>query len=325
MKSLTIALLLLTTWTLSAQASYSLQDPEILGEYALAQSNTSSEVQKAELIYNSDNQLVVKTDRDEVEYELSEPDKNGVIYSGEDEPNCDGGESVCSYDSLTVIRLQTHQEKSGKESPQLSIEITKSYAWSEGCGGTDDSGNDQPACDDETSTYVLNWSKELAYSIPFYTNAEHPPVIKKMSETCLAAMKGVDFDSETAYLGPYQICGGALVSFKYRDSLETAFPYFLKDWLGGNEKPPVEVSDVIVADLFDQSINLASKYKGKGTSTITSSMIMEQIGRFKTQMLKQYDTFFNIPAMDKFDNKAKIIAVNTKEKTITLLEIKIKR
>lgn len=324
MKLFFLTAFLITSSAFAKSASYKLDDPAILGEYKLVKNDKNSELLRAEIVFNTDNQLVVRTDRNDAEYELSPPDENNVVVQYEDEFNCGGEETTCSYDSLTEIKLLSAKNSQGKTIPQLSIEITVTYAWAEGCGGVDEEGNDQEACEDETTTYVLNWSKELSYSIPFYTNIEHPQNLLEVETQCKQQLDGIEYDDATGYLGAYDVCGGLMKSFQFRDDFKTAFSYFLKDWLGGNEKNPAKVDVQLVKDYFSKARELAAQYTGKGKSKITGAMIIEQIDALES-VLSKYDTYYHIPPVGDFDNDAKFIGVDAKAKIITIFEIQFKR
>lgn len=302
-----------------ATYAYDLKDLAILGEYTLVKPDSKADIQRAELIYNSDNELVLRTERGPDDYRLSNPDRDGVVFKGEDEANCDGGEYTCSYDSSTVIKLLSTKDAYGNTIPQISIKIITSYAWRTDCGGLDDNGNDQPACEDDEQTYVLNWNKRLEYSIPFYTNFDNPP-LQKMNKSCMERLKDVSFyDISPRYLNAYDICG-YLNSFKYRDNFDAAFPYVLKDWVGGNQDQPSEKSAQEILAIFDQAKSLAKTYKANGK--VTSQDLLEEIEKLKSYVLKA-NRFFVIP-LDKYQDKIEFFAVNTNTKIIVKVEMRVR-
>ncbi|MCB9073604.1 MAG: hypothetical protein H6623_08275 [Bdellovibrionaceae bacterium] len=310
MRLLSIVIFIFAAATCSAQSkAWQIYDPAALGEYTLIKKNSKSDVQKAELIYNNDNQLVVRTDRFDQEYELSSGDKDGVVYTGEDEPNCDGGEDVCEYDLQTTIKLLS-TTVDGKEMPQLSIEITIANAW------------DEDGKDNYTNTYILNWSKTLPYAIPFYLNALVPEEAQALNQSCMENLKDIEYDFETtSYHSATDICPNPDY-FTYRNDLDEAFPYLKNGWLGKKHASQVqEVSKEDVKKLvFDAAKNLAQQYQAKKAS-LTSATIISEIEKIESYALNAGDRYFIYP---NYRSMGMFIA-NTKNKTIVRLMIQVSK
>lgn len=289
----------------SAQASsYDLKDSSILGQYALTKANSASEVQTAELVYNNENKLVIRTERNESEYELSGPDSNDVIFDEEGEPNCGGEEERCLFDARTTIRL-VGATVNGKTVPQLSITITVSDAWIED-GSTD-----------ETTTYVLNWSKSLPYAIPFYLYAEVPADLKTLSANCKAKLETIKFDTETGYLNSNDICPYT-TAFQYRDDFDVAFEYLKKDWVGSRSVLRELSRQEVKSLVFDRARALAAKYKTAGG--ITAQDIIAQLDLAEAYVLKADRVFAY-----EWGRHSQFFVVDTSTKTITYFSVVITR
>lgn len=286
-------------------ADYGLDDPAILGKYKLAKAKKDSEVQSVELIYNHDNELMVYTDRNGNEYVLHEkPDKNGVIFDSEDEPNCDGDEPHCYYDSRTTITL-TKTTVRGREIPQLILSITQSNAW------------DETGQDDFTSTYILNWSKPLAYAIPFYLNAKDPREWQVIQKNCRQTVE------PTEGLGglnsPWEVCAASETK-KYRDTLEKAWPYYAKDNFADKSKVKRITANDIKRRVFRKVISIINKYDDRELK-VSKDKLREQVRLQQDYVLANYDTFYHYQYFDT----AYVIAVDTKQKLIFEMRIDTKK
>src|SRR5688572_19159872 len=93
-------LLMVSLWSITAMAGkFDIDNPAILGQYKLAKADKNAEIQDVAIIYNNDSKLVLVRDGD-TEYELEKADKKGLVWQGEDEPNCGSGdEADCYYDA----------------------------------------------------------------------------------------------------------------------------------------------------------------------------------------------------------------------------------
>ena len=280
---------------------YKLTDPAILGEYKLENANRKSEIKKAELVYNEDQVLVVRVDRNDEEYELSGPDKNGVVFEGEDECNAGSGdEPNCYYDAETIIKLDSVTVR-GETIPQLTIQITVMDGYDEDY--------------QKTTKYVLNWSRELNHAIPYYTNTKNPRALHQIIETCNRELNDLEYDDVTRYTNTNDICPFAR-SVKYRD-LNKALAALQKTDLGEDMK---EVTESEAKQLFQQAKNLAKKYKGKGGSSVTPKKIVEQINKVEEYVLAA-DQIYYYPFFDS----AEFVIVNKDKKIITRFGIQIKK
>lgn len=301
MKTLFLVLLLATN-TVWAKAAFQLNDEAILGQYTLVAQDANSEIQTAEIVYNNDNVLVVRTDRNDSEYELTGQDKSGVIVDFQDEPNCGGDEDFCGYDSQVTIKLLA-ANVNGEKVPQLSFEITVSNAW------------DEVGDEDETTTYVLNWSKTLPYQIPFYLNIETSADIKKISDDCQAAIPDLEFDSETGYLSNNDVCSRPY-SVKYRDDVNEAMPYIIAGW-GNPEKTKLVTAQGLKKDYFGPAKALASKYKND--PKVTSAQIIEQLQILESFVLKADRVY----AYQYVDDNVTLFVVNEKTKIVSIVYFKV--
>jgi len=263
-------LFLALSFSVAAHAAQSVKDYALLGEYKLVKTNAKSEIQTAKLVYNHDSQLVVMTDRSEdFEYQVSEANDKGVIVDFQDEPNCDGDEAHCYYDSQVLIKLGSAVAANGQSVPQLSIEVTSSDAW-------DESGKTF-----ETNTYVLNYSKPLADAIPFYINFESPADLKDLSAECNAKLNEIAYDDATSYLGAQEICPIlSSATVMYRDSFEDAFAQIKVDYAGKKLAAQVKLLSAaqIKSEVFDKAKALAAKYKAS-KGTVTAKDILEQLNK----------------------------------------------
>jgi len=304
-------LFLLSLVLLSASAhaaNNDLKDSRILGLYELQPPNSKSDLQKAELIYNTDNALVVVVDRNDQEYELSAPNAQGVIFEGEDEPNCGGEETKCWYDSHTEIKLQM-VNVGGQEIPQLKIKITQSNAW-------DDKGED-----DTTITYVLNWTQPLDYAIPYYVNIANPPDLVRLASQCQAAMRDIEYEDGAGYLIYNDICPHAY-SVQLREPFAKSLDYYLKELLP--RKANRGFKEVTAAQLrtqvFEGARALARKYQPNDQGSPSRADVLEQIAK-----IEQYATQSELVYVYVNGDDAMMVLVDPKRKTASSFDIKVKK
>ena len=295
MKALFFAAL---SFTICAQAGPSIKDPALLGQYTLVKPNAKSELKTAKLVYNHDNVLVVMTDRNDSEYEISEPNEKGVIFDFQDEPNCDGDEPHCFYDSQVTVKLGSGKDVNDNAVPQILIEITVSDAW-------DDSGVSYTK-----ETYVLNWSKALADANPYYLNVKAPADLAALSKKCKATLAKIAFDDKVSYLNSNDICP-YVSAFEYRASFKDAFTQIKTDWVGEKQVSKVKLltPTQVKAEIFDKAKALAAKYKAKGP--VTSKMIIEQINKIEAYVASKSKVYAyqSLRGMSMFvvDEETKII------------------
>lgn len=288
------------SFSVLAQAAPSIKDASFLGQYNLVKADSKSELQSAKLVYNHSSTLVIQTDRNEDEYELSEPNKDGVIASVQGEPNCDGGEDVCTYDAEVVIKLLPGVNDKNETVPQLSIEITTDNAF-------DDSGNSQ-----DTQTYILNWTNKLDDAIPYYVEVETPADIKAIAAQCSAALAKIQFDDKVSYLNSNDVCPHP-TSVVYRDSFDTAFKALKNEWVGEKQMSKIKLLTPaqVKSEIFNKAKALARKYTGKVGGTVTAKDIVAQIEKIEGYV-KSKDKVYAYPsvrgmAMFVVDSKAQTI------------------
>ena len=267
-------------------------DPKLLGEYHLLTPNAKSEIQWAQVKYNNDNDLVVLVDRNEEEYLVSDPLAEGIIYSEDGEPNCDGGEDACYFDVHTTIKMV--DVPSGK--PRLSIELSVADAF-------DESGKSE-----EKTTYTLEWAKEIPDAIPFYTNQKHPTALQNVLDACEAAVRptvGFGGVSNTSL-----ICTRP-TSFAMRDPIDESFKYFLKDWDSKHKSKEIsakEMQKTVFADAESAIKKLnASELK------VSQAELINQNREIQNYILLNSNKFYFHP----YVRSTIVIAVNTESKHIT--------
>jgi len=208
--------------------TYKLDDPAILGSYGFNSPTIEPQFESLEIRYNLDNVLVVVRDGD-YEYELTEPDENGVIYQGEDEPNCGSGdEANCLWDSNITITLVKGETFNGDEGPQLRFELTVSDAYDETY--------------EETYSYVLGWRAEIPDAVPYYYNAEATAELEHRVELCKAAA------NEAGLWNANDYCSFTS-NFRLREGVDPdlALEDLVQDWSDG---------DVILASTEDLNVQL---------------------------------------------------------------------
>lgn len=293
--------------TLTARKTgYDLTDEEILGLYTLETPNKKSQLQKAELIYNNDNVLVVTTDRNDSEYELSGPDKNGVIYEGEDEPNCDGDEPVCMFDSRTVITLRKGVV-GGVETPQLAIEITESNAW------------DEYGKDDTTTIYILNWNKPLKHAIPYFVNIK-VPAAEKLAESCAEALGHLEREDGADYTNSNDICPRPR-SVQLRKSFDESLAAYMNyQTSGGRTKRDLKelTAAQMKRDVFNKVRAIARKYKPQKANSASQADVLDQIDKIE-DFVAQGDILYTY----RFVRDAVIVVVDSKKMQATTFNIKV--
>jgi len=282
----------------SAFASdYKLDDPAILGEYKLTKASKESEIQKVELIYSHDNELIVYTDRNDSQYPLTDPNKDGVVFEGEDEPNCGSGdEPSCYYDSRTTITLGKTTVR-GKEIPQLVISITQSDAY-------DDTG-----ANDFTTVYTLNWSKAMPDAIPYYLNAKDPSEWLNIKKRCEKVVGPTDGFGGIASV--WDICGLS-DTVKYRETIEEAWPYFVKDNVSKNEKLVKLSTSDVKKRIFGKMLAIIKKLDGRELK-VSKQELKEQVMIQQEFILSKYDLFYHYQYFDT----AYLIAIDKEGKLIT--------
>lgn len=220
--TLAVGLVFVTTLAFAAKSTAATMpeatDPVLLGQYTLAKPDPKSDLKVASVIYNNANQLILNEDRLDTEYALTGPDKNGILYDGEDEPNCDGDESACYYDSRTLIKLAMIAKPDGSLIPQITISITSTNAFAE-----------DGKVDESTTNYVLNWTNEIADAIPFYLNAKPSAAVAALMIDCETVVKPTVGHGGVG--NTREVCG-AVSAYKFRSTFAEAFPYFLKSAKG---------------------------------------------------------------------------------------------
>ena len=295
---------LLSASSFSFAATYKLNNPVILGEYQLKKADKKSEVQKAELRYNVQNQLVVILDRNEQEFEISGPDKNGVIFEGTDEPNCDGDEPACYFDAETKITL-TSTKVNGDEVPQLVVEITVANAWKE-----DEAG--------EKTTYVLNWVKELPNAIPFYTEAKNPRELDKVLTACKKVVEptvghgGVGNEAD--------ICGLGIETYHYRGSVGQTLSYFKKERIV-TKKRLIRLNEETLNTRVFAGAEAKIKALNPNELKVGRKALIAESRKLKNYILKTSDIIYYY----QFSNTAVLVTFNTGEQTITEYMIRNKK
>lgn len=285
-------------------ADFELKDSRILGLYKLVKADKKSDIQKAELIYNADNKLVVITDED-LEYELSGPKGSGVIYDGNDEPNCGGEEKKCWYDSHTEIKL-IKAIVDGQEIPQLQIQITKSNAW------------DEQGTDDYTTTYVLNWDKTLDYAIPYYVNDLSPTDLENIVESCKRELKNIEFEDGAHYLGENDVCPYPH-SVRLREPMNKALAYLFKDLSRGRKKPEIQkvTAEQLKKNVFNKARRLAERYKPARSGSATREDILAQIDKIEAYASRG-DEIYTYP----FLRDTEMLVLDLKTKIVSRFNIR---
>lgn len=256
-------LVILATFSINAFAMPVQHD--FLGQYQLAKPDKASKIQKADFIYNNDNVLVVVTNRSEQEYEVNEAAEDGVIYEGSNEPNCDGDEPQCWYDSATSIRLKTINVD-GRQLPQLTITITVSNAW------------DEVGKDDITTTYVLNWTKPLSHAIPFYVNTQTPAELDQLSKSCRSELKNLEHERGAGYINVNDVCP-YVWSAQLREPFDEALLNYLRSLQSGRNRRKVEKvsAEELSNKVFKPARALANKYEPKKANSPSRAKILAQI------------------------------------------------
>jgi hypothetical protein len=276
-----------------------LKDPSILGLYKLEKPDRKSDLQEVEIVYNNNNELVARVDRNDQEYTLDAA-QAGVIFEGEDEPNCGGEEQQCWYDSSTVISL----EKS-RDGWRMTIKIVQSDAW-------DESGKT-----DETKTWKLLWEKELDYAIPYYLNIPTPAGLEKLVKSCNARLKDIEYEDGAGYLNENDICPFPR-SVQLRDPFEKALKFYLKYEVSQKRKLEQVTPAQLKTKVFNRARALAAKYKPKDKKSPSRQDVVEQIDLIE-QYASKADILYTFPHL----RDGEIIMVDTKTKTISKFGIKV--
>lgn len=278
-------------------SDYKLDDPAILGEYKLAKANKGSEIQKVELIYSHDNELIVYADRNDSQYPLTDPNKDGVVFEGEDEPNCGSGdEPSCYYDARTTITL-VKTTVHGKEIPQLVISITQADAY-------DDTG-----ANDFTTIYTLNWSKKLPDAIPYYLNVKDPRDWQSIQKKCLKTVEPTDGLGGISSV--WDICGQS-ETVKYRETIEEAWPYYVKDNVSKNEKLVKLSPSDVKKRIFGKMLAIIKKLDERELK-VSKEQLREQVKLQEEYVLSKYSLFYHYQYVDT----AYLIAIDKDGQLIT--------
>ena len=289
--------LILCLWSVSTfAAEYKLDDPAILGEYVLIHPNKKSEIEKAYIRYNHDNQLVVNVDRNDGEYPLSEPDKGSdVVYSGEDEPNCDGDEPACYYDSKIEIELTSTVAKSRQHLPKLTLTITETNAFDDDDAGT-------------TTTYELVWSKEIPDAIPFYVTAEPLTALARLNRECERVVKPTQYDG----IGQAKDICAYEGNYKYRDAFGPAMADFLRN--NSVRKDTKRTTPAALKKVFAQHITKIKNLKQKDLK-VPKKDLVAQAKKVHEYILDSYKTFYT--RKHSYGGDITVYAVNFEEQMIT--------
>jgi hypothetical protein len=274
-------------------SSYKLTDEDILGKYVLHKANKKSDVQWAEVKFNTDNKLVVITNRDDNQYELTGPDKNDLVFTGTDEANCDGDEPSCVYDAETKIWLS--KVKGG---PQLTIDISTDDAF-------DESGKSA-----ETTEYLLDWDKDIPDAIPFYTNMKkNPKPVETLIAACKAAIKS---ELGKAISNAGEICSNPN-SVKYRGDFDKAWKWFVNDWVGEhNAKDVKKYSDKKLQGLFDKQIEEINKIADKDLVKLSKADLVQQATKVQKYISENSDSVY----VHLVSGNVSVFSINEKAKII---------
>lgn len=298
MKYLSITMLLLSQSLFAAD--FSLSDPSILGEYTLSPAKKKSEVQSAKLRINPDNKLVLEVDRNTADYELTGPDDSGLVFNGDDEPNCDGDEPACYYDAQTTISLDS-VKVGGKDVPQLTLKITEVNAFDDEDGGT-------------INTYVLRFAHSLPDGIPFYTNTKLPAKLASLIKDCENAI-----NPKKSVAGHVKslVCTRSQ-TYEYRGSLRETLKYLFNDQYGTEAKKPKQITEARLKKSIFPMIAKAIKSLGNDEDT-KNSVMAAQSREMRKYVLEAADRIYYIPYIDS----GHIYVVDEESKLITLMRFKI--
>ncbi len=295
------SLLFLAFWALPSFASSKLDNPDILGEYTLQPRNKNSDVQTAQIRINVDKKIVVTLNDDDNEFELTEPNAKGVIYDGDDEPNCDGDEENCYYNASTVIRLKT-KGRGSKAVPQLQVTIEKVNAFNE-------SGDD-----DSTTTYVLNWSRELPDALPFFTNAKTPASLSALLESCKTLVVPTVGQGG---IGNFSDICTSTNTYDYRGGFSEAFKYMLRARGGGSKKETKKITPArLQSKVFGAVDKMIDGLESKDLK-VSKKQLKAEVKKIETYILENSELLY----LYQYTDTAIVFSVNKNEKVITIYHI----
>lgn len=297
-----ILLSVLMTMSLSAFAkgtkeAVDLKDPSILGKYEITKATGEETLDEAELRYNEDNKLTLYYNNNE--YELTGPDEKGIVYDGDDEPNCDGDEQSCMYDSHITIWLKTDARD---DVPKIEVELTTDDAF-------DESGKSLA-----TNNYKLRWTKKLANAIPYFTNASDPKELKALMEEC-AKIAGPEVGHA---LGNDKLICTINSTFKYRTPEKAAINALIKYYSGNNKKVKKMSPAQLKAKVFAKN---EAKIKELDRKELKGSLkdLLVQARKVQNLILKYSDLIY---AEDRGPS-AVVYSVNRAAKTVVVYQIDI--
>ena len=294
-----ILLALALSNSLAMAAGFKLNDPSILGEYRLSRANKKSELQVAQIRYNVDNKLVVMVDRLDQEFELSGPDKNGVIYEGEDDPNCGSGdEPSCMFDANTKIRLVS-AKVGGEWIPQLIVEVTEVDAYVDGDAGTD-------------YKWVLNWSRSIPDAIPYYISAEVPKEFARIIESCKKELK------DESSVNEMDVCSFTR-AYTYRGSETRAVNKYIKDNARKDRKMK-QISEKTLTGKIFAGVNAWINGLDQRDLKMKKSEILAQSKKIQNFIVENCDKIY----FEQGYNDANLLCVNTEEARITHISLRNK-
>lgn len=271
--------LLLSMVSLNAlAANFDIGDPKILGQYVLAEPDENAEIKDLKIIYNIDNQLVLVRDNDQ-EYELTKADAKGVIYQGEDEPNCGSGdEPDCYYDARIRVILGETKNENAQTIPQVTIEVDRIDAYQ--------------ANEDYSFKLVFNWKSPIADAVPYYTRTKTPTPMAAILESCKKTF-GEVFGKDHEYIHN-RVCHTA-DAFRIRKGVDPklAFNSLTKDW--GNTKPIKK--DKLQAKLFNPSDAYIDKYAADRKVASASKKLIAAANKVRHYIVEIADDLKYDPAV----------------------------
>ncbi|MGE3759387.1 MAG: hypothetical protein AB7H97_16610 [Pseudobdellovibrionaceae bacterium] len=276
-----------------------LKDQAILGKYEINVPTDDESLDSAELRISEDKKLTLYYNNNE--YELTGPDKNGVVYSGDDEPNCDGDEPTCYYDVHTTVWLKSARVK-GKQTYQLQVEIERDDAF-------DETGKSM-----STEYYTLNWSEELANAIPFFTRANAPNELGELMENCNKAVEptvgfGVSNSNDICTFNS---------TFKYRSPEKTAIRELIKFYSGRNSKVQKITAAQLQALVFDKNEEIIKNLDDKKIKVPVKDLLAE--ARKVQKIILKYSDW--IYAKTKGPS-AIVYSVNRASRTVVIYHIDV--
>ncbi len=282
----------------SARPSVRLGDAAILGQYELLKPTSKSGLNLAQVRINSENKLVVTTDLNDQEYELTGPDKNGVVYDGQDEPNCDGDEQRCLYDSRTIIKLTMENNAAGDVVPHLEIQITETNAF-------DESGKDEA-----NYTWKLAWLKALPDSVSLFFKTANDAKTQAIYDHCEAVIAPSIGSGISSGFCP------TVYSYDLKATVAQSMKAIFHEESAKNVK-------VISADQLQEQIELAVKLVDKverSGQRVSVALLQGELRAYADYTLSNYDKIY----FQQFADIAVIHASNSKTKTAIKFQFKNK-